>query len=102
MALDALAHQVVVGAVEGALEQRQKDSMPLVWTGPLTYWCRLPAASNPAVRDQATTALVNLLTERLEAASRRAGRFTDVNDPCVFERAIAVAYGVATRCHDPD
>ena len=62
----------------------------------------MQAASNPAVRDQATTALVNLLTGRLEAASRLVRRFTDVDDPYVFERVNAVAYGVATRCHDPD
>ncbi len=62
----------------------------------------MQAAANPAVRDQATTALVNLLTGRLEAASRLVVRFTDVDDPYVFERVNAVAYGVATRCHDPD
>ena len=61
----------------------------------------MQAASNPAVRDQATTALVNLLTGRLEAASRLVGRFADVDDPYVCERVNAVAYGVATRCHDP-
>ena len=59
------------------------------------------AASNPAVRDQATKALVNLLTGRLVAASRLVGQFRDVDDPYVFERVNAAAYGVTTRCHDP-
>ncbi len=67
-------------------------AMTLAWT---------QASSNPAVRDQATKALVNLLTGRLVATSRLVNRFSDVDDPYVFERVNAVAYGVATRCHDP-
>ncbi len=62
----------------------------------------MQAASNRAVRDEATKALVNLLTNRLEAASRLVDDFADVDDPYVGERVYAVAYGVATRCHDPD
>ena len=58
--------------------------------------------SNSAIRDQATRALVNLLTGRLEAASRLVDGFADVDDPYVVERVYAVANGVATRCHDPD
>ena len=60
----------------------------------------MQAASNRAVRDEATNALVNLLTNRFEAASRLVDGFADVDDPYVGERLYAVAYGVATRCHD--
>ena len=59
------------------------------------------AASNRPVRDRATKALVHLLTGRFEAAVRLVERFTDVDDPYVVERVCAVAYGVATRNHDP-
>lgn len=76
------------------LDHRLVDlcAMTLAW---------MQTASNTAVRDQATKALVNLLTGRLVAASRLVDRFSDVDDPYVSERVNAVAYGVATRCHDP-
>ena len=60
------------------------------------------AASNRIVRDRATKALVNLLTGRFEATARLVERFADVDDPYVVERVYAVAYGVATRTHDPN
>jgi len=57
--------------------------------------------SNRFLRDRATKALVNLLTERLDAAVRLVKHFADVDDLYVTERVYAVAYGVATRCHNP-
>ena len=57
--------------------------------------------SNRFLRDRATTALVNLLTDRMEAVTRLVQRFADVDDLYVSERVYAVAYGVAMRCHDP-
>ena len=59
------------------------------------------AASNRPVRDRSTKSLVNLLTGRLAAAARLVDGFADVDDPYVVERVYAVAYGVATRSHDP-
>ena len=59
------------------------------------------AASNRPVRDRATKALVNLLTGRLAATARLVDGFADVDDSYVVERVYAVAYGVATRSHDP-
>ena len=59
------------------------------------------AASNRPARDRATKSLVNLLTGRLAAAARLVDEFEDVDDPYVVERVYAVAYGVATRSHDP-
>ena len=59
------------------------------------------SASNRPVRDRATKALVNLLTGRFEATARLVEGFADVDDPYVVERVYAVAYGVATRSHDP-
>ena len=56
--------------------------------------------SNRFLRDRATKALVNLLTDRLEATVRLVDRFADVDDPYVTERVYAVAYGVAMRSHD--
>ena len=58
--------------------------------------------SHRSVRDWTTKALVNLLTGRLEAATRLVEAFADVDDPYLVERLYAVAYGVATRSHDPD
>ena len=66
--------------------------MTLAWT---------LAASNRQVRDRATKALVNLLTGRLDAAVRLVEGFAEVDDPYIVERVYAVAYGVATRSHDP-
>ena len=57
--------------------------------------------SNRFLRDRVTTALVNLLTDRLVTVGRLVGAFARVDDPYVVERVFAVAYGVATRCHDP-
>ena len=57
--------------------------------------------SNRFLRDRATTALVNLLTGRVEAVVRLVGRFDDVDDPYVAERVYGVAYGIAMRSHDP-
>lgn len=58
--------------------------------------------SNRFLRDRATTALVSLLTDRLVTVGRLVGAFVRVDDPYVVERVYAVAYGVATRCHDPE
>ena len=57
--------------------------------------------SNRPLRDRATKALVSLMTGRVPAAVRLVDRFSDVDDPYVLERVYAVAYGVATRSHDP-
>lgn len=56
--------------------------------------------SNRSLRDNATKALVNLLTGQLEAVSRLVERFADVDDPYVTERVYAVAYGTAMRSND--
>lgn len=56
--------------------------------------------SNRFLRDRATKALVNLLTNRLPAVVRLIKRFFDVDDPYVSERVYAVAYGCAMRSHD--
>lgn len=58
--------------------------------------------SNRFLRDRVTTALVNLLTDRLATVGRLVGAFARVDDPYVVERVYAVAYGVATSCHDPE
>ena len=58
-------------------------------------------ASNRFVRDRATKGLVWILTGRPEATKRLVERFCDVDDLYVVERVYAVAYGVATRCHEP-
>lgn len=56
--------------------------------------------SNRFLRDRATKALVNLLTDRLDAVTQLVERFADVDDPYVVERVYAVAYGVSTRSYD--
>ena len=57
---------------------------------------------NRPLRDEATKALVCLLTPRLESTARVVDEFGDVDDPYVVERVYAVAYGVAMRSHDLD
>jgi hypothetical protein len=59
-------------------------------------------ASNRFVRDRATKGLIRLLTGRLAATKHLVERFRDVDDLYVVERVYAVAYGVATRCHNPE
>ena len=55
---------------------------------------------NRPLRDEATKALVSLLTPRLESTARVVDEFGDVDDPYIVERVYAVAYGVAMRSHD--
>jgi hypothetical protein len=56
--------------------------------------------SNRFLRDQATNALVNLLTGRIPAVTRLVERFANVDDPYVLERVYAVAYGTSMRSHN--
>ena len=53
--------------------------------------------SNRFLRDRATKALVQLLTDRLGLAQRLATEFEDVNDLYVQERLIASIYGAVLR-----
>lgn len=56
--------------------------------------------SNRFLRDNATKALVSLLTGRLDAVIKFIEKFANVNDLYVTERVYAVAYGVAMFNHD--
>lgn len=55
------------------------------------------ASSNRKLRDSATKALVCLLQERIKVLVNVLSAFEDVNDPYVYERLFAVAYGCALR-----
>jgi len=57
--------------------------------------------SNRFLRDHATKALVNLLTNHLSAVSKLVKRFSEVDDLYVTERIYAVAYGTAMRSNNP-
>ena len=93
-AATSLRHWALTVSQTAQLDDNVVDlcAMTLAWT---------LAASNRQVRDRATKALVNLLTGRLDAAVRLVEGFAEVDDPYIVERVYAVAYGVATRCHDP-
>jgi hypothetical protein len=56
--------------------------------------------SNRFLRDRATKALVRLLTPRIHVLRTVIQAFIDVNDPYVFERLMAVAYGCSMRSED--
>jgi hypothetical protein len=56
--------------------------------------------SHRYLRDGATKALVNLLTERIHVLEQIIHKFLDVNDPYVLERLLAVAYGCVMRSMD--
>jgi hypothetical protein len=60
------------------------------------------STSNRFLRDRATSALVSLLTGRLDATAAMVNHFADVDDLYVLERVYAVAYGVAMRCYDKE
>ena len=66
-----------------------------------TFLAWLLTTPSETVRTAVVRALVNLLWGRTAAAIRLIQRFADVDDVCVVERLYAVAYGVATRNHDP-
>lgn len=54
-------------------------------------------SSNRYLRDSATKALVSLLEQRIPVLIEVLKRFENVNDPYVYERLFAVAYGCALR-----
>lgn len=60
------------------------------------------STSNRFLRDNATKALVNLLTGRLDAVKRLVERFANIDDMYVSERVYAVAYGTAMRSHQTE
>ncbi len=53
--------------------------------------------SNRFLRDRATKALANLLTNRLKVASRIVERFHEVDDPYVTDRVFGSVYGAVLR-----
>lgn len=55
---------------------------------------------NRIVRDTASTALVNLLKNKLNVLICLLDKFKDVNDPYVLQRLYAVAFGCAANCFD--
>jgi hypothetical protein len=55
------------------------------------------ASSNRKLRDSATKALVCLLQDRIQVLEDVLRAFEDVDDPYVYERLFAVAYGCALR-----
>lgn len=57
-------------------------------------------SSNRFLRDSATKALVSLLENRISVLICLLKEFEDVNDPYVYERLYAVAYGCAVRTED--
>lgn len=62
-----------------------------------TALCWFLTTSNRTLRDQATKALVELLTPRLGVIMALVDQFSSVDDPYVSERLYAVAYGCAMR-----
>ncbi len=58
------------------------------------------SASNRAVRDRATKALVNLLSCKLGHAAALVDQFADVDDPYITERLLAACYGAAMQGMD--
>ncbi|MBK8562701.1 MAG: ATP-binding protein [Saprospiraceae bacterium] len=57
-------------------------------------------SSNRYLRDATTKALVNLLQNRIPVLIKVLQQFEGVNDPYVYERLYAVAYGCALRTQD--
>lgn len=58
--------------------------------------------SNRFLRDRATKALVQMFTDRINVLRTVIQSFTGVNDPYVYERLMAVAYGCAMRSEDDE
>jgi len=92
-------HRLVDWASSVTSDQTLRDEVVDLCSTALAW---MLTTSNRFLRDRATKALVNLLTDRVDATIRVVERFADVDDPYVAERVYAVAYGVAMRSHDPD
>lgn len=54
-------------------------------------------STNRKIRDSATKALICLLENRIQVLIELLKQFEDVNDPYIYERLYAVAYGCAIR-----
>lgn len=59
-------------------------------------------SSNRFLRDSATKALVSLLENRISVLLQLLKEFEGVNDPYVYERLFAVAYGCTVRTDDTE
>ncbi|MDT3738626.1 MAG: AVAST type 2 anti-phage system protein Avs2 [Candidatus Kapabacteria bacterium] len=59
-------------------------------------------STNRKLRDSSTKALINLLQDRINVLIELLITFENVNDPYVFERLFAVAYGCALRTKQTD
>lgn len=59
-------------------------------------------STNRKLRDSSTKALVNILQNRINVLIDLLELFKDVNDPYVYERLFAVAYGCALRTNQKD
>ncbi len=59
-------------------------------------------STNRLLRDEATKALVCLLKDNIDVLIELLKRFEGVNDPYVYERLFAVAYGCALTTKDKD
>lgn len=79
---------------------RQLDGDAVDLCGVALAW--MLTSSNRFVRDRATKGLVALFSGRLGSLRELLERFHGVDDAYVAERLYAVAYGCATRCHDPE
>lgn len=64
--------------------------------------CWLLSSTHIKHRDEATKALVNLLTEQVDVLIETMRQFENVDDMYVYERLYAVAYGVALRTSSRD
>ena len=64
--------------------------------------CWLLASTHIKFRDEATKALVNLLSEKVDVLIKVMRSFENVDDMYIYERLFAVAYGVALRTSSRD
>lgn len=62
----------------------------------------LLTSTNRKLRDSATKALISLLENRVNVLIQLLEKFEEVNDPYVYERLFAVAYGCAVRTEQKD
>ncbi len=92
--LDAQAQQLVAWAT--AIEPSNEYNLDSLFLVAVTLGWLLTASSR-IIRDRCTKAIMQLLTGRLDVASRLIAHFANVNDPYVIERVAAACYGAATR-----
>lgn len=89
-----MAYRIVEWAYRLPIDHNLEEDVVDLCALMLAWMC---TSSHRHLRDRATSAMVNLLTNRLERVIHLVDQTCQIDDLYVFERVCAVAYGVSMR-----